>query len=82
MVNPGITAGWKLSQTGHTRETGNHTLESNTLHLVTKIWTEALASEDWKKRGAQLISGNVKITTDKKDFLCPEKKLLDWIILD
>lgn len=31
-VNPGIAAAWKLPQTGYTRETGNHTLESYPLH--------------------------------------------------
>lgn len=83
MVNPGIAAAWRLSQTGHTRETGNHTLEWNPLHLVTKSWTQALASEDGKERGAQLIlSANVKLTTDTKDFPCPEKRPLGWIILD
>lgn len=50
MVNPGIAAAWKLSQIGDTREIGNHMLESNSLHLVTKSWTRALASEDGKKR--------------------------------
>lgn len=38
MVNPGIAAAWKLSQTGHTRDTGNYTLGSSSLHLVTKSW--------------------------------------------
>lgn len=36
-----------------------------------------------KKRGAQpILSGNVKITTAKMGFMCPEKELLAWIRLD
>lgn len=37
MVNPETAAGWKLSQAGHKRETGNHRLESKPLHLVTNL---------------------------------------------
>lgn len=76
MVNPGVAAAWKLSQTEHTRETGNHTLDSNSLHLVTNLGYG-------KKREAQpILSGNGKITTAKKGFMHPEKELLGWIILD
>lgn len=65
MVNPGTAAAWKLSQTRHTRETGNHKLKLNSLHSVTKSWTQALAPEDGKERGAQLtLSGNVQIAAD------------------
>lgn len=65
----------------NTGDTGNHTLESNLPYLVTKSWTQALASEGEKKRSVQItLSGNVKLTRDKKGFWCPEKKPLDWII--